>query len=406
MSVNPLPSTLDPKPFLLSCCVWEFTLACNLNCIHCGSSAGKKRNDELTTEEAFKLCEDLKKTGCMGVALMGGEPFLRKDFWQVARKIRDLGMELSVITNGTIVDEETIKKLVLLAPRAVAVSIDAAAPEIHDHIRGRSGACADSWKFVKLALKHNLPVSVITTVHKLNIGELAKMREQLKGRGIAWQVQTAGSEGRRFSKDLLLDEQEFYSVGLFVESTRRSYSTDEMPVIGAHDLGFNSMMLKNTSLQQKWEGCQAGISVLGIRSNGDILGCLSINDDKYVEGNVRKIGVCELWNSPAAFAYTRYFKPEHAGSNCASCKYLDSCKGGCNEMSLMKTGGFHNDLYCFWKIEQRLFAKELKSPLKKTMLKLKGASVKLRTHYKLTKLGKIFKGNRQSGNSQTIENLQ
>ncbi|HAH32018.1 MAG TPA: radical SAM/SPASM domain-containing protein [Elusimicrobia bacterium] len=376
--------------YQLACCVWEFTLACNLNCIHCGSSAGKKRADELTTEEAFKLCEDLKKTGCLGVALMGGEPFLRKDFWRVAQKIRGLGMELSVITNGTIVDEEIIKKLVPLSPRAVAVSIDAAAPEIHDHIRGRDGAFADSWKFIELALKHNLPVSVITTVHKLNIGELAKMRDQLKGRKIAWQVQTAGSEGRRFSKDLLLDEEEFYSVGLFIEATRRGYCTAEMPVIGAHDLGFNSRMLKNTSLQGKWEGCQAGISVLGVRSNGDVLGCLSINDDKYVEGNVRKAGVFELWNSPSSFAWSRRFKPEQAGSNCAPCKYLDSCKGGCNEMSLMKTGHFHNDPRCFWKIEQRLFQKELNSPLGRAMLKLRGFSV----GYGFRKLAEIFRGER------------
>lgn len=374
--------------------MWEFTLACNLNCIHCGSSAGKKRNDELTTEEAFKLCEDLKKTGCLGVALMGGEPFLRKDFWQVAHKIRDLGMELSVITNGIMADEEIMKKLVPLSPRAVAVSVDAATPEIHDHIRGRAGAYADSWKFIELALKYELPVSVITTVHKLNIGELAKMREQLKGRGIAWQVQTAGSEGRRFAKDLLLDEEEFYSVGLFVESTRRNYSAEEMPVIGAHDLGFNSMLLKNTSLQKKWEGCQAGISVLGVRSNGDVLGCLSINDDKYVEGNVRKTGVCELWNSPASFAGSRHFKPEQAGANCAACKYLDVCKGGCNEMSLMKTGSFHNDPCCFWKIEQRLFGRELHHPLKRAMLGLKGLWRPVKKGGKFKKLSEFFNGER------------
>ena len=380
--------------YKLSCAVWEFTLACNLNCIHCGSSAGKKRDDELTTEEAVKLCEDLKKTGCLGVALMGGEPFLRKDFLQVASKIRQLGMELSVITNGTIVDEEIIKKLAPLSPRAVAVSIDAAAPEIHDHIRGRAGAYADSWKFIGLALKYNLPVSVITTVHKMNIGELSKMRAQLKGRGIAWQMQTAGSEGRRFSKDLLLDEEDFYSVGLFVESTRRNYPADEMPVIGAHDLGFNSVMLKNTSLQEKWEGCQAGISVLGIRSNGDIFGCLSINDDKYIEGNARKTGVCELWNNPASFAYSRYFKAEQAGPNCVSCKHLDSCKGGCNEMSLMKTGSFHNDPCCFWKIEQRLFGRELNNPLKRAMLGLKGLCGAAQAGGKLKTLGKVFRGER------------
>lgn len=70
--------------FTLECAVWEFTLACNLNCLHCGASAGRRRDDELTTAEAVDLCHDLKRTGCLGVALMGGEPLLRDDFWEIA----------------------------------------------------------------------------------------------------------------------------------------------------------------------------------------------------------------------------------------------------------------------------------------------------------------------------------
>ena len=380
--------------YKLNCAVWEFTLACNLNCIHCGSSAGSRRSDELTTQEALKLCGDLKSAGCCGVALMGGEPFLRRDFWQVAREIRALGMELSVITNGTAADEEIIKKLAPLSPRAVAVSIDAAAPQIHDHIRGRRGSHAAAWKFIELALKHRLPLSVITTVHKLNIGQLALMRAQLMGRGLAWQVQTAGSEGRRFPKELLLDEDEFYSVGLFVESTRRNYSPSQMPVIGAHDLGFNSALLKNTSLHEKWEGCQAGTSVLGVRSNGDVFGCLSINDDRYAEGNVRDRSVSDLWNSPSAFSYSRRFKAADAGPACAACAHLDSCRGGCCEMSLMKTGRFHNDPYCFSKIERRLLADDLKNPFKRMALELTGAAAKLRVRGGLQRLGEIFRGER------------
>ena len=58
--------------------VWELTLACNLNCLHCGSSAGKKRPDELSTKEALGLCHDLSDINSMGIALMGGEVFTLK----------------------------------------------------------------------------------------------------------------------------------------------------------------------------------------------------------------------------------------------------------------------------------------------------------------------------------------
>lgn len=354
--------------YTLECAVWEFTLACNLNCIHCGSSAGSRRSDELTSAEAVELCLDLKRAGCLGVALMGGEPLLRKDFWQIAELIKSLGMELSVITNGTIHAPETFTRLKKLNLRAVAVSLDAATPAIHDHIRGRSGAFRETWDFIRAAGEAGLPVSVITTVHKLNLTELPAMREQLLGKNIAWQIQAAGAEGRRFPRELLLDEEEFYSVGLFIASTRKKYPIRAMPVIGAHDLGYHSLMLDNIGLGGQWAGCQAGVSVIGIQSNGAIKGCLSM-DDSTIAGNVRETSIAGLWRSAGAFPYSRRFTPADAGENCRECLHLATCKGGCNEMSLMKTGEFHNDPYCFHRIEQRLFGKELRSPWYRLMLK-------------------------------------
>lgn len=355
-----------------ACAVWEFTLRCNLKCVHCGSSAGGARPGELDAGEALRLCGDLKNAGCLGVALMGGEPLLRKDFWAVASRVKELGMELSVITNGTVFCEDTFEKLKALKPRAVAVSLDAADASLHDRIRGVPGACEKSRTFMDRALEQGLPLSVITTVHKLNLKELPALREQLKGRGIAWQVQTAGAEGCRFPKELLLDEEEFYSVGVFIEACRRAHSAAELPIIGAHDLGYNSGLLKNVSLYEEWAGCQAGVSVLGVRSDGAVLGCLALNDDRYVEGNVRDRAVADIWNDPSAFAYARRFKAGDAGPDCAACAHLAGCKGGCSEMSLMKSGALHNDPYCFYKLERRLFAEEFRDPLRRFRFKLNG----------------------------------
>jgi radical SAM protein with 4Fe4S-binding SPASM domain len=139
---------------------------------------------------------------------------------------------------------------------------------------------------------------------------------------------------------------------MFIESTRRRYKPEDLALIGAHDLGYNSARLINVSLYEKWEGCQAGISVLGIRSDGGLIGCLAINDDRFVEGNVRTTPVKKLWRSRSAFPYTRDFRREAAGPECAACRHLDSCKGGCSEMSLMKTGRLHNDPYCYYAIER------------------------------------------------------
>ena len=99
--------------------VWELTLQCNLKCIHCGSSAGKARPNELSTLEALNLCKDLAEINSREVCFMGGEPFLRKDWYRLGKEIRDLDIELLIISNGFTKNKEIISKLVKLQPYGV-----------------------------------------------------------------------------------------------------------------------------------------------------------------------------------------------------------------------------------------------------------------------------------------------
>jgi radical SAM protein with 4Fe4S-binding SPASM domain len=122
-----------------------------------------------------------------------------------------------------------------------------------------------------------------------------------------------------------------------------------------------------------------------------VLGCLAVNDDAYVECNVRQRSIADLWNDPSAFAYARHFKAGAAGPNCAGCAKLAVCKGGCAEMSLMKTGKPNNDPYCFYKIERKLFAEELNNPLKRLRFRLNGFAASARS---FERLGRAFFGKR------------
>ena len=97
--------------YQLNCAVWEFTLKCNLRCTHCGSSAGLARKKELDTKECFRLCEELAELGCNDVSLMGGEPFMRKDYAELLRGIRPYCHYLAFITNGAMLNEERAHNL-------------------------------------------------------------------------------------------------------------------------------------------------------------------------------------------------------------------------------------------------------------------------------------------------------
>jgi radical SAM protein with 4Fe4S-binding SPASM domain len=340
------------KKYVPVSAVWEITLSCNMKCIHCGSSAGKARINELTTKEALDVCEELKKLGTGLVTLLGGEPFLRTDWYKIAKRIRDLGMDLSFISNGLLLDKNLVTQLRKLDPYAVAISLDGGLAETHDSIRGVKGSFDKCISSLRLLKQTGLPTSVVTTLHKKNVKELPKLRELLLNRGIAWQIQIAGPTGR-FPRKFFLSEEEFYSVAMFISSSRNQYSIKELPIMGAHNFGYHSHILGNVMITPVWKGCQAGITTLGITSDGGIKGCLSLPNE-YIEDNIRNKSLSDIWNSPTFASYNRNFKKDDLKGDCKVCKYGKSCKGGCLTVSTSLTGEEHCNPYCFHLIEQKM----------------------------------------------------
>ena len=172
----------------------------------------------------------------------------------------------------------------------------------------------------------------------------------LLNKGIAWQIQIAVPIGR-FTKDLMISEEEFYSAAIFISSCRKKYSIDELPVMGAHCFGYNSSILQNVNIIPLWRGCQAGMTLLAIQSNGGVKGCLSLPDD-FTEGNIREKNLGEIWNNPSFCKYNRRFKKEQLNGKCTGCKYGKTCKGGCMSVSTSVTGQRNADPYCFKLIEE------------------------------------------------------
>ena len=332
--------------------VWEITLKCNLNCLHCGSSAGKNRSDELTTEEALNLCKDLVDIGFKGITLMGGEPFLRKDWAVISKEIKKQGMILSIITNGCMKPEKIIPQLVDLKVDCLMIGMDGASPETQDKIRNTKGAFEKAKDFIQKAKKQGLPVGIITTVHNLNFNDLPKICEFVLEEDIIWQIQQAVPIGR-FKKTLLLSEEKYYALGLFILSMQKKHKNKKITFMGNHNLGFNSKIIGNLSPLPKWDGCIAGRTILGIQSNGNIKGCLALSDD-FIEENIRKKSIKEIWNNPNSFSYTRKFDKKNLGENCQECKYSNECKGGCTTRSSSITGSAHNDPFCFQRIEKTM----------------------------------------------------
>ena len=95
----------------LKMCVWEITLACCFSCKYCGSGGGRKRENELTTEECLDVADRLKELGCRRVSMIGGEVFMRADWKQIVTRLTGHGIKVNIITNGFLFRDELIKDL-------------------------------------------------------------------------------------------------------------------------------------------------------------------------------------------------------------------------------------------------------------------------------------------------------
>ena len=344
-----------------SCAVWEITLKCNSNCIHCGSKAGKTRLDELDTEESLKLVREIHDCGYKGVALMGGEPLIREDWYEIAKEIKKNKLELSIVTNGlTLVDN--IQKLKSLKVDCVSLSLDGGSAKVHDYLRGIPGAFEKTLNAINRLKEEKLPVSVITAVSKTNLNELDKIKNILLDRNIAWQIQIAIPIGR-FPRELTISREEFYTVALFIAINVKKYSYKRLPVIGAHCFGHFSRFLPNLGLSP-WVGCQAGISVLGIQSNGNIKGCLTLPDG-FIEGNIRT-------QSFKTILEKLRLKQKQLKGYCVDCDLAKICRGGC--LGTAYALKEFEEPYCLRAIENKLFSSQqlpLKGKLDSTISILK-----------------------------------
>ena len=309
--------------------VWELTLKCNAKCIHCGSSAGCDRPNNLTFEQAKSVVRQLDEVGCGFLTLIGGEYFLYPQWKELLQELAKTKIKTAIVTNALSLNEEKLAFLQKIGLAGIGISIDGATEKTHDYIRGVPGCYKHAWKMVQLATEKKFPVTVITTINKLNIVELKKFRDlMLKHHYKTWQIQHAGLFGR-MKEQLAIDEFGYYCLGIFAAQTIRKYQK-ELKLFCMHCFGYYSKTIPCHVPNRYWSGCMAGRRNLGIRSDGSILGCLSLYDDKYIEGNVKDKLIAEIRKDKCFCSWNHRLKKfKNLQGYCKDCPFGLICLGGC-----------------------------------------------------------------------------
>ena len=300
------------------CLTWELTYACNLECIHCLSSSGRRDPHELDTAEAKAVIDELERLQVFYINVGGGEPLVRRDFFELLEYAVDHRVGVKFSTNGHLLDADRAKRLAGLDNVDVQISLDGVDAATNDPIRGAGSFDA------ALAAMENLhdagfdgfKISVVTTRH--NVGQLDRYERLATDLGAQLRVTRLRPSGR--GADV------YHELRPTADQQRTLYHwLLERPHVLTGDSFFHL-----SALGEPLPGlnlCGAGRIVCLIDPVGDVYACPFVIHDEFKAGNVREPGgFTSVWRESARFAALR--EPDSAGA-CASCGSYDACRGGC-----------------------------------------------------------------------------
>lgn len=336
----------------LDCIVWEVTLKCNAKCIHCGSSAGDLRDQELSTEEVLNICEQIAELECPNVNLIGGELFLRKDWKQIISALSSKGINISIITNGLCLTEDNLAFLSEAGIKSLGISIDGGTVQTNDYIRQVPGLFDKIMQAAENSTKYDFELCSISTLNKLNILELGEMRRIFSEKPFkVWQIQIASPHGR-MTKDLILDDYEYYIASVFIAKSRKIIPKSTLAIVCNHDFGYYSKTIPRHTIYDKWIGCPGGLTTLGIRSDGKVQGCLSLDYNNFAEYDLTKKSLAEIWQDKG---FCKWNYPKEKASLlenfCQTCEYGTVCLAGCSDSAHSLSGSPGYNPQCHHRIE-------------------------------------------------------
>lgn len=335
--------------------VWEFTLQCNLGCVHCGSRAADPRASELSTGEALDLVAQMADVGIREVTLIGGEAYLRADWLTIVEAIRDAGMNCSLTTGGYGISAAAAQAMQRAGLNQVSVSIDGTR-QTHDLLRGKAG----SWDACFRTLGHlksaKIPITCNTQINRLSAPELPLIYADILEAGCrAWQLALTVPMGRAADRsEILLQPSELLDLFPLLNQLAEWARRDGLLLYPGNNIGYYGpyeRRLRGTQgLGAIWEGCQAGINTIGIEADGAIKGCPSLPTSVYTGGNIRERKLRDILEHSAELNINAG-QGTSAGIEplwgfCRTCEYAELCRGGCSWTAHVFFGQRGNNPYC------------------------------------------------------------
>ena len=335
--------------------VWNSTRQCNLKCVHCYASATTKPIEgELSTEEGKALLESIANYGCPVVLFSGGEPFMRKDLFELIEYANVLKLRPVISTNGTLITKENVLAAKKAGVKYIGVSLDGLA-EINDRFRGVSGAFKLAIRGMKNSLQAEIKTGLRFTLTRYNYmdlpGVLLKLRDIGVNRCCVYHLDYSGRGKEILNSDLQLKDWRNAITNYFYLTKmhhKNGYPVETLLVGNYCDAGFLYQYLqKEDSDRAEWAyellkrngGDGTGETIASI----DFLGNIHANQfwHDYSFGNIKDRSFGQIWediSDPIMKGLKN--KAQHIKGRCSvdNCRFFEICKGASRVRSLALTG--------------------------------------------------------------------
>jgi mycofactocin biosynthetic radical S-adenosylmethionine protein MftC len=306
------------------CLTWELTYACNLECVHCLSSSGRRDPRELTTAEAKAVLDELHDLQVFYINIGGGEPMIRRDFFEILDYSIERGIGVKFSTNGAFIDADKARRLAAMDYLDIQISLDGTDALTNDAVRG-----AGSYDTAITAMEHlrdagfgEFKISVVVTRH--NVDQLDEFKALADSFGATLRITRLRPSGR--------GAESWHDLHPTAAQQRQIF--DWLIAKGDNVLTGDSFFHLNafaqeagTELLPGLNMCGAGRVVCLIDPIGDVYACPFVIHDEFKAGSVRDHGgFANVWKHSDLFTELR--EPQSAGA-CSSCGSYDACQGGC-----------------------------------------------------------------------------
>ena len=337
------------SPFTIA---WELTRACAFACRHCRAEAQPKRNpNELTTEEAFRLIDQIKEFGDPILVVTGGDPMMRRDLFDILGYASGKGLRTSLTPTTTrLVTVEKLRQVKDSGVRRVAVSIDGPSAEAHDAFRGFQGSFDMALKIARMVGEAGLSLQVNTTVSRYNVDRLDEFIDLVSSlNAVQWSLFFLVPTGRALSGDMISpEEHERVFNWLYGLSGKAPFDIKSTAAPAYRRVVIQKAMGSGASggtmagagyryedgLNRPVQGVNDGKGFCFISHTGDVCpsGFLPLR-----AGNVREQSVVDIYRNSRLFRELR--DPALLTGKCSDCRFLEVC-GGSRARSYAVTGDY------------------------------------------------------------------